>query len=799
MKTEDFQTASFVFLADFGILLTQNRKTSKERKMIMKFRRLISAALSVLLAVSSVPCVNAFAQEDGTSAKTEENAETTAMRNAIREVKKRIDIPKELDKFSYETETEYDTVYYQFKWYREEKSQYYNYMVTAEYITVEYYNGFISGYEYFSGEDADNKPSFSKLTAKEQDGLAKKYLYQLNPDLKGNPVIERTSDELDLYCKMVGYSISREESGIDFDKNRGSIAIDRDTGKLLSYSLKWWSDAKLPDASKRLSVSEVSDIYASRKPLTAYYDLFTKYEYNEETKEHKAIPYVLAVYEPTVGGENEIDAITGKYTSLYADREKFSYTDAYSWDYDYDDDDEAAEDVDAGAGSEYDGDLSDAEKEALEKEDKYLSYEEALKIIKADEYIVFNKELVLKNNYISYYTDDRGESHPSRCLRFEFTTSDETKDSVYLNVNLDAYSGKIISYNKYYDYGDKSVNKNETPLNEKSAAALAKKAAKHFIGDKADEYRYDGNLKYLNDKDNTATTGTVQHTRYVNDLPAVFDTMSVKVDSRGEVLSFSHNYHEIDFPAADLVSEEEAYKKLFDHMKPDLYYTGFTDLQLTPHVYLTYKFDGFYYINAITGERITNYGEPYYAAEKKSEPSKEVKLYTDIKGHKYEKEITALFEYGVRITDSEKLDPDGAITVGEFVKLCSQAHGKNIGGLYPDERKYNKKTDRYEYKENPMLKKKLTLGELARIYVYAYANDCLSAAAIEGIYAPPYKNVPQDEPYCGYIAIAKAKKLIADGEEFGYTKTLSRGRCLKAFYDYIASDKEKELYGIVAV
>ncbi|MDE6746784.1 MAG: hypothetical protein K2J72_09115, partial [Oscillospiraceae bacterium] len=414
---------------------------------------------------------------------------------------------------------------------------------------------------------------------------------------------------------------------------------------------------------------------------------------------------------------------------------------------------------------------------------------------KADEYIVFNKELVLKSNNISSYTDDYGVSHPSRYLHFEFTTSDDTKDNIYLNVNLDAYSGKIISFSKTYYYGEKSKNKNTTTLNEKTALAVAGKAAKHFIGDKAAKYRYNNNVE----PQEQTTEATFGYTRYVNDLPTAFDYMNVEVDSRGEVLGFNYKYHEIEFPEANLVAEEEAYKKLFQRMKPDLYYTGFTDLQLASHVYLTYEFPERYFINAVTGERITSGGEPYYTAEKESEPQKEAKLYTDIKGHKYEKEITTLFEYGIRITDSKTLDPDGAITIEEFAKLCRQAHGTNILGLYPNERKYNEKTDRYEYFENPMLKKKLTRGELAKIYVYTYVNNCFTAAGIEGIYAPPYKNVSQDNPYCGYIAIAKAKGLIADGEEFGYNKTLSRGKCLKAFYDYIASDKEKELYEIAAV
>lgn len=790
----------------------------RKGSFFMKLCRLISAALCAAVMVSASPLASVTAEES--SSKTE-NAETEAMRKAIVDVKKRLDIPKELDRFYYETKTKYETTYYLFEWYRQEpiyKNGAISGVTNPEKIVVEYFNGFISSYTYGNDDedyeyryeyddwDMDNhgyrKPGFSKLSVSEQDALAKNYLHQLNPGLKGNIILERSSPNMDLFDTKVRYRISRKESGIDFNGNYGSITIDRDTGKLLNYSLTWWNDAVLPDASKKLSVKEVSDIYASRKPLTAYYDLFSKREYNEETKSYTYIPYVLAVYKPKIGGENEIDALTGKYTSYYDDREKYSYTDAYTWenDYDYYEDEEAPAEADASAGAEGDSDddyLSDAEKSALENEDKYLSYEEALKIIKADEYIVFNKELVLKYNSLSHYTDDKGETQVKRTLSFEFSSQDETKDSIDLRVSLDAYTGKILSFDKEYYYGSKSPNRNITPVKQKPSLEIAAKAAKHFIGDKASEYRYDGN--WYDESRSSYINYTLGYTRYVNGLPAIFDDMNITVDSRGEVLSFGHTYHEIEFPAANLMPEEKAYEKLFEHMKPDLYYHGFTDLQLRSHVYLTYKFDSFYYLNAITGERITNYGDAYYV-NYEEKPKKDAVLYTDIKGHKYEKEITELWNYGVRITDSETLKPDEAITIDEFLTLCGDAQGSYYNErIYPKVEKYDQKTGKKYYDKNPMLDKKLTLGELAKIYVFIYEHDCYAAAEIKGIFAPPYKNVSKDNKYCGYIAIAKAKGIIKDGKEFGYNKGLTRGRCLKAFYDYLASDEEKTIYQIVTI
>lgn len=61
---------------------------------------------------------------DNTPSKTERNAEAAAVRNAAAEVKKRLNVPENLDKFTHETETQYDTVYYRFRWYREKKNVY---------------------------------------------------------------------------------------------------------------------------------------------------------------------------------------------------------------------------------------------------------------------------------------------------------------------------------------------------------------------------------------------------------------------------------------------------------------------------------------------------------------------------------------------------------------------------------------------------------------------------------------------------------------------------------------------------
>lgn len=759
----------------------------------MKKRRILSALLAAVIAAGTLSAMPVSA--DSTAAENageaSESAETAAMRNALLEVKKRVNIPAEYDKFDCKTETKYEITYYRFIWYKGELN-WRGEEPQEEGIVIEYYNGFISSYELFAKDYSSGKASFSKLTAGQQEAYAKKYFYMLNPDIKGNAVITRGSRKNSLFNMDVTFYADRVENGINMPKNGGKIVVDRDTGALKYFELDWWSEAVIPDASKRLSVSEVSDIYASRKPLEAYYGLYYRNEKDGEGK-RISVPYVLAVYRPTVSGENEIDAITGKYTEYYADREKYSHTSAYTWGSGkYGDDDM----VEAGEGYAEDDviddpSLSSAEIAALEKENSYISYEQALKIIKEDEFIVFDEQLVSSRNYLDSYTDEKGDEQVCRYLKFEYTTEDKTKDDIFLGVTLDANSGKIISYSKRYEYG--TAHKERPKLDVKAAQALAEKAAAHFIGDRAGEYMYDGGL------DSMRSTDTADFTRYVNGLPAVFDTMNVTVNSCGEVTGFSHVYHDIEFPEAKLVGEGQAYRNLFRDMKPSLYYNGFTDLQLTPHVYLTYEFDEDYRINAITGQRITYYGDNYYTHEKKAEETNEPILYTDIKGHKYEKEITTLWEYGVRITDSETLDPDGAITVEEFDRLCENTGVRyDIYDVY-HYRKKNPETGKYTDYDDPAYKQRLTFRELARINVCCY-TDCGEAAEIPGIYAPPFKNISADDPYCGFIAIAKAKELIhgRDGE-FSADGCISRGQCLKLFYDYIAGDKFKKIYQVVPV
>lgn len=770
----------------------------------MKESRKFAAVMSAVIAFSAfsqaVPAVSGIIPVTVASAAEEASSkETEDLKKAITEVKKRINIPKELDQFKYDTNVRYGTNFYTLKWYKEtteKRPSGAEYTRETESITVSFFNGYISRYYHARSDQPDyGKPMFAKLTPEKQQEFAEKYLTKLNPGFKGNAVFKRETSDQSLTERTVSFYISREENGIPVSDNRGRIVIDRDTGELVEYSLKWWSDADIPAPKDILSVEKVSEIYKERKGLKAYYNIFRVGEYDKETGEYKYNVFASPVYVPVNYGQNEIDAFTGKYTAIYDDKKKYSYTDAYDWsgyiysdgevmeeaEYEYCDEEAAYDDVE----------LNEAEIKALETENSYISYENMLKIIKDDPFIVFNDKLILSSKRLSTSTDYNGNVKNEWVMSFRYSTSKDTEDSISLSVRADAVTGEIITFSKSYSYGKNSPNKLTKKADRTAVRKRADEAGKHFLGERFSEYRCDG----IPETTRQDTSINVRYTRYVNDLPVPADTLNIRVDSNNEVLGFSYTYHDLKFPEAKLVGEDKAYEKLFENMKPELTYEGFADLQLKPHIYLTYTFDSDFTINALTGERVTYENKPYYTEETvKASEDKEIK-YTDIGGYKYEDEINTLLAYGIYITDSDKLDPNGAITIGEFNRVSSIL-GKNFSSYYSVYINGNYDKEATMKKMN----KKLTRQELAMIYLRLFKSDYAAAAGVQGVFKSYYSDVPESSPYCGYITLARASGLIkAKDGKFDPNGTLTRGEVLHILYTYLLTDKESELYELYSL
>ncbi len=733
----------------------------------------------------------------------EENPGKEELPKVIADIRRRVNIPAGANDYEWESKLRRENISYRILW-KDSKNR--------DELEVYYWNGLI--YSYRDTSVYSPKPTLVKMSPEKQEELARAYIYKLNPGLEGDIVLERKGNYYSLWGDVT-FDIIRKEQGLDVPDNGGWVTINKDSGELRSLRLyEWWAGAEFPDSKKALTREEIYDIYTSRSPQTAEYELYSTYSFDSEKDMRSFDLFTLPIYKSSTGesaNENVLDALSGEYTDYYKDLKETD--DSWPWDWD------GIFDVGTCGGGGYDyGDLwvdyTDTEKEAFKasKEgQEQISSDRALDIVKDDGFIKLDSSLELVKDELKYTLDEKYELRLLRRLKFEHKAKHNRADSIYLTISLDAYTGRITEFIKTYEYGENSKTKNTAPVDEKSAVSTAKEAMNHFMGEWGREYRYEGNIagsftlsgggrKSMNALTPEDTTAIVEFVRYVNGLPARFDKVYITVDSRGEVLGFDYTYHDIDFPKGKVLSQKEAYGKVFEKDPPKLYYKGFTDTNTKPHTYLVYSFDETYYINALTGERCTESGKPYYN-EKKSD--NKPGYYTDVSGYKYEKEIKELYKYGVRFGKDEKLRPDDPITINEFNDLC------DITGIsYFDAtdiyliKVTDPETGKSHYEDDPRINSNLTYGELTRIFAVNYRDngEIHPLNDDSANHRQPYKNVTRDNPNYIYIAIAKEKGYIKSGVNFDYDKTITRGECMKLFYDYIANEEEyKPLYEIIKI
>lgn len=754
----------------------------------MKHHKSLARLTAIMLAITltaaiPAPSLTAYA-DTGTAVSDLAKPSEKQAQKAAAEVLSRITVPDSYKSFTWDGIIQNGTAYYEFKWSDKNHT-----------ITVDYYDGFI--YSYNHSNFYTDYPTFAKMSLAEQEKCAREHIYRLNPDIKGDIILTR--EDLDYSLdSTVQYSISRHEQGINVTGNEGYVMINRETGELRSLKLDRWlcaDGADFPDASKRLTEEEICSLFAGSGVVPSpeyriYYD--TEYLSGIKTLH----PYALPIYEIKNSG-NELDAFTGKRTSYYSDRNRLGYIYPYSW---------RGYWVETCGGDyePYDPDhISREEEEAYDRQtaDKpILTEEKAQEIVKGDEFIALDSRLTLTDSRTGYYRDDNMNVSRTLTLLYDFAPRDDNKHD--LGVTLDGYTGEILSFHK--DHEDET----KEPVKETAAVSAARKAASHFMGKRASEYRYDGNLT-SNEKDAAERDETgysrVKLTRYINGIPAPFDTVEAVISPRGEVMNFYYDYHNIDIAPGKALAKEEACKRLFEAFPPELYFRGFTSPDGRTHVYLNYEFDSEYYINALTGERYTEYGRLYSTGTDKGSEAPEA--YNDIKGHKYEKEIAALRQYGVYLPDSgDTFRPDDPITVEEFTSLCLQtqladglANELHSGDIYPRIETTDPQTGETIYKDDPRVNSPLTYGDLARIFVIHY-RDSGHNPDPNANYRQPYKNVIRDDPNYGYIAIAKRKGYISGGSEFDSGRVITRGECMKYAYDYIENcHGYKPLYEIIKI
>lgn len=756
--------------------------------------KIAAAAMAVMMTVSAgaVP-VSAASKNSTSQSSTASQAEAKkqqAMKTALTAVKKRVKIPDRLTEFDYSMSTSYGTEMFSFAWSDKK---------TNEVIYITYANDIILSYKYidYRNYDAEKKvkQSLAKLTDAQLIDYAKKAFKMLDPDLadKGKYSV----GSIDLFGDTATVKLDRMENGVAVEGNGGTITVNKNTGELVSMKIEWfWNDTKFGSTASKLSADEARAKYKSLTTLTPVYRIVS--EYNEETK--KFDQKAVLLYLPSF--TSEIDAVTGKPSTIWDDMENdggvenfVTYYFNSMTDAGVESTDDAAYDDAADEGV----DFTAAELKEIEADEGMLKKDEITALLNKDKYTKMPDYVVLEYANL-YKNEDTGEYYYVIDYRGGDDAVDDTVEDVYdgdipdyddvavedvgadvntdpkepyfyMSVKVNAKTGKVDNFSKSRDTSFDSSKEYPVKANAKIAAA----AAKHFYGDIFGEYKADERnnepCHFYTDRNGkkiyTESSRTYYYNRYVNGVQVEGDTIRINVDFSGDVRSISYTYTDVKFPSVPKFDNDKAFEQLFKQIKLRYYYDGYYKKDGTAKTYLLYDINDY---TLDSKYRVVEWDGTPLPAERDDNTD-----YTDISGIAQENAIKTLARYGITLeTKNGKFDPNAKLTDKEFATVIYKAT-RNYVPYYVEDGNYQK-----EEKAVTLTKK-----EAAKVFVDVYGGS--DYAELKGIYRAPFKDVAVSDDYVGYIAIAKALGFAGADKNGNYSpnKVLTRAQAMQMIYDYI--------------
>ena len=753
--------------------------------------KLAAAAMAVMMTVSAGAVPVLAANTPSSTVTQAEEKKQQAMKTALTAVKKRVKIPDRLTEFNYRMSTSYGTECFNFVWKDKENK---------ESIEITYANGIILSYDHYDGRSGGTevKQSFAKLTDAQLIDYAKKAFKMLDPDLadKGKYSI----GSIDLFGDNATIKFDRMENGVAVEGNGGTIEVNKNTGELVSMRLEWfWNGTKFGSTASKLSADEAKAAYKSLTTLTPIYRIVSEYNEKTEKNEKKAV----LLYRPSF--TDEIDAVTGKPSTIWDDMDADNGTRNFSsYYYNSSADTAVAEEAD---GASFDAgveevEFTEAERKEIAADESMLKKDEITALLNKDEYTKMPDYVSL--DYANLYKDeDTGEYFYVIDYRSveeaivddgvdideDYDVDEDVTDDVdmaveevsavpepakpyfSLSVNVNAKTGKVISFDRIHDLP--VDNSKEYPVKEN--AKLAEAAAKHFYGDIFGEYKADERnsepCRYYTVRDGkkiySEFSRTYYYNRYVNGVQVEGDTIRINVDISGEINSISYRYTDVKFPSVPKFDKDKAFEQLFKQIKLRYYYDGYYKKDGTVKTYLLYNINDYILDSKY---RVVGWDGTPLPAERDEDTN-----YTDISGIAQENAINTLARYGITLeTKNGKFDPNAKLTDKEFATVIYKAT-RNYVPYYVEDGNYQK-----EEKAVTLTKK-----EAAKVFVNVYGGS--DYAELKGIYRAPFKDVAANDEYVGYIAIAKALGFASADKNGNYSpnKVLTRAQAMQMIYDYI--------------
>ncbi|WP_170308029.1 YcdB/YcdC domain-containing protein [Paenibacillus dakarensis] len=460
-------------------------------------------------------------------------------------------------------------------------------------------------------------------------------------------------------------------NGVQFDGNTISLSID-DQGRIFSFNRNQTQNAAISTTAK-ISAAEAMKIY--EKSFAAELSYIPSTQYGRSTG-----PYFLG-YVPKTGSNLSIDANTGKMLDMMGEPAK---ADQYK-------------PVEIPAG-----------KEGFTPSPKPLaSGEEAVQWVES--HITIPAKYKVSSKRLGKRWNDKDSSVWS----ISYRNNDNTPFGRELAVEVDAKTGQIYEYNKYFYRYESGPDKDKEPgaknISKQEAEQMAFTTVSKLVPDAAKEWK----LTSITEPGKSESYPNYQFsfTRYAGGIPIMGDHISLMIGTDGQLNRFSSYYaakiSELPLNTKPVVTEEEAKAAFLKDTELKLkvaQYGGYISVDGSPElqsklVYAPSRKDaGSWYDISLPLDAVTGKWRNTLPAEYLNIAAGQAQ---DTKGHKSEAALDKMVQSRVLVPDADqKVFPDQEITTGDWYLYVARALNPSVeqqegyntaayGSLKPEDKYYN--------------------------------------------------------------------------------------------------------------
>jgi len=737
--------ASSVPMSSYAAIST----TTKERDSLITSSDLSAASGGAYYDIAPIAIKEDYPRSTATDPSNK------ALESAIKTVKAKITIPKEYSEFNYYfyNTSSYADSYWNLTWSNP---------VTGSSIQVNcdqsnhitYYN------QYNNNSNSSSIPTYLKKELKSTaDAFIKKITSNIYSKLE---FVDASYDGI--YSGNYNYNYRRIENGVILPDNTVTVGVSSVTGEVMSASINWLYDTKIPGEDTKLTKEEAAKLIKENMTMNLVYrtDYYRIYDGISNNTVQKA----FLVYEPTQPYIS-VDAKTGE---VYLTRNEWVET-------------TTEEEKDAGNNTGVASDsAAEAPEQALTEEEiakieelkNLISKDEAIKAVTGNKYLYLEKSLKAYTATLSKSNDGTNDSYIWNVSLSDPTEINYEKDTdyyrAYASASVDAKTGKILNYyasiKSQYDDKNQKWNTVKIPYDKEEGRVILEKFLKSQI-----KSRF-AKSKLVNQSEEYVAY-------YKNDLPVYggyyyqfnrvnegvefpYNSITGSVDGvTGKIYSYGYNWNDnVVFEstsgamsaekAMDQYLSKEGYELKYEINVINSYDSNIknqeamidyaTAYSVDYEVRLVYRPDiNPSSISPFTGEQLDYSGKVY----KETKPYS----YLDIADTKENRKILLLSDMNIGF-EGDYFYPNLEITKGEFSVLL-QSIGYGYG--YSEEKDEN-------------ADKPITNEEMAKDFIIKLGLE--KVAGLKDIYQTGFAdeyNIKQD--YLGAVALAKALGLMKADEK----------------------------------